>query len=293
MEEKALVIGGSGFVGSHIADCLSDRGYAVSIFDQSESPWLRPDQKMIIGDYLDRPLVDRAIRGVNVVYHFGGVADIDESANNPYETIHSNVLGTTCVLEAAVRNKVKRFLYASTVYVYSQFGSIYRASKQASEILIEAYSDEYNLDYTMLRYGSLYGPRAQKWNGLRRMVEGIVSNNHYTIGGTGQEMREYIHVNDAATLSVDVLDDTYKNCAVTITGTQVLSSRNLTEMICEISGSNTNIDFQEAVKSTHHYTLTPYRYTPKSAKKLVPKEFVDIGQGILEVVEDLDSKSLC
>ena len=72
MSKKAIVFGGSGFLGSHVADVLSDDGLDVTIFDRRQSPYLRPDQTMVIGDILDANKVRETIKGQDVVYHFAG-----------------------------------------------------------------------------------------------------------------------------------------------------------------------------------------------------------------------------
>jgi UDP-glucose 4-epimerase len=288
--DKVVVIGGSGFMGSHTADVLSDRGYKVTIFDNEPSVWLRDDQEMVIGDMLDRDAITKVVSGARYLYHFAGVADIAEARSNPYETVNINVMGTTIAVQAAVDAKVERFIYASTMYVYSPYGSFYRASKQAAEIVIEAYCENYDLDYNFLRYGSLYGPRAQDWNGLMSYVNQIVTNKKLDYSGTGEERREYIHVTDAARLSVDILDEQHTDQAITVTGQQVLNSQELINMIFEIAGIKKHIEFINPQKRSDHYISTPYRYTPKKAKKLIPGEFIDIGQGILEIVEELHLK---
>lgn len=132
---KVVVIGGSGFIGSHIADELSNRGFKVTIFDQVSSPWLREDQEMVVGDILDREAVSKAVKGAKYLYHVAGIADLGESTKHPYDTVHFNIMGTTVALEAAVQANVECFIYASTMYVYSPYGSFYRASKQAAEIV--------------------------------------------------------------------------------------------------------------------------------------------------------------
>jgi UDP-glucose 4-epimerase len=287
--EKVVVTGGAGFMGSHTADELSRRGYHVTVFDRHESPWLKPDQQMMLGDVLDHSSMMNALKGARYVYHYAGISDIEESLDRPVDTLNINVLGTSVVAEAARQSKVERVIYASTMYVYSPFGSFYRASKQAAETVLEAYQQEYGLDFTFLRYGSLYGPRAQDWNGLRKYVRQVVNEGKVAYAGSGEEKREYIHVCDAARLSVDVLDDRHCNRAITVTGSQVLSSREMIDLIFEIAGKPRNVDFEDAGRKGYHYNLTPYRYTPKQAFKLVPSEFIDIGQGILELVEELHS----
>jgi UDP-glucose 4-epimerase len=285
--DKVVVTGGTGFMGSHTADELTRRGYHVIVFDQAESPWLHPDQEMMIGDVLDPKSLAMAMKGARYVYHFAGIADIEESRSRPVETMNLNVMGASLVVEAARQSSVERVIFASTMYVYSPFGSFYRASKQAAETIIEAYQQEYALDYTFLRYGSLYGPRAQDWNGLRKYVQQVVEGGQITYAGTGEEKREYIHVYDAARLSVDVLDDKHRNRAITVTGSQILSSKEMMDLIFEIAGKKSDIVLTDTERKGYHYNLTPYRYTPKQAFKLVPSEFIDIGQGILELVEEL------
>ncbi len=285
--DKVVIIGGSGFMGSHTADELSRKGFQVTIFDREVSPWLRKDQEMIVGNLMDQVAVESALKGAKVVYHYAGIADIGEASDRPFDTIHANVLGTTIALEAAVKMGVESFVYASTMYVYSPYGSFYRASKQAAETIIEAYHEKFGIDYCLLRYGSLYGPRSQSWNGLKGFVTQVVREGKLDYFGTGKERREYIHVRDAARLSVDVLDEEHKNSAVIVTGTQVLSSCELIDMIFEIAGCEPQVAYAGAEGRAHHYVMTPYRYTPKVAKKLVPKEFMDVGQGILELVEEI------
>ena len=286
--DKIIVIGGSGFLGSHTADELSNRGYNVTLFDRVESPWLRSDQSMVVSDILDKDALEDTLLGANAVYHFAGIADIGDSKTRPFDTIERNVLGTTTVLETVRKLTLERLVFASTMYVYSPHGSFYRASKQAAETIIEAYHEEYKIPYTILRYGSLYGPRAQGWNGLRNYVEQVVSNHSLNYDGTGRERREYIHIRDAARLSVDILDKAYENRAITVTGSQVISSSDLIEMIFEIAGIEQSVTYTEGNWHDYHYSMTPYRYTPKHATKIVPAEFTDLGQGILEVVEEIN-----
>ena len=287
MKDKAVVIGGSGFLGSHLADALTNAGYAVSIFDVRRSPWLKPDQEMILGDIRDEDILHECIAGSRYVYHLAGIADIDEAARSPRTTVEQNIIGSTVVLDCCLHEKVERFLFASTLYVYSEQGSFYRVSKQAVELLIEAYHERYGLDYTILRFGSLYGPRAQEWNGLKRYVTQAVREGRIVYLGTGEERREYIHVKDAARLSVEALAPEHANQCITLTGTQILNSNELLRMIKEIMGGKVEIEFNPEQRDPEHYEMTPYRFTPRMARKMVPNVFVDIGQGILDLVEEV------
>lgn len=287
MKEKVVVIGGSGFLGSHLADALTEAGYTVSIFDVRTSPWLRPDQKMILGDIRDEQALRECVTGARYVYHLAGIADIGEAARSPRATVEQNIIGSTVVLDSCLSADVERILFASTLYVYSQQGSFYRVSKQAVELLIEAYQERYGLEYTILRFGSLYGPRAQEWNGLKRYVTQAVREGRIVYPGTGEERREYVHVKDAARLSVEALAPEHANHCLTLTGTQILNSSELLRMIREIMGDKVEIEFNPEQRDPEHYEMTPYRFTPRVARKMVPNVFVDIGQGILDLVEEV------
>ena len=169
-KEKILVTGSSGFIGGHIADFLDDLGYEVVLFDIIPSKYKRKTQKEIIGNIINFENVKKAMEGCSFVYHFAAQADIDSSSINPIETIQNNIIGTQNIMEAARKNNVERVLFASTIYVYSELGSFYRVSKQACEKMIEEYQKEFALNYTILRYGSIYGPRANEFNTIRNML---------------------------------------------------------------------------------------------------------------------------
>lgn len=286
---KVIVFGGSGFLGSHVADELTKRGHEVVIYDIQKSPYLRDGQKMIIGNILDSKKVHNSVKGCDVVYNFAGMADMDEAHFKPLETIEKNILGNTIILEACRKNKVKRFVFASTIYVYSDAGSFYRSSKQACESIIENYKDVFGLPYTILRYGSLYGPRAKENNWIHKILKQALTDGKITRHGDGEEIREYIHVKDAAKLSVDILSKEFENENVIITGNQPMKIKDLHTMIKEILGNKIKLEFLPTVSSSH-YEITPYSFNPKTAKKLVGTQSYDLGQGVLECLAEIYDK---
>lgn len=285
-DEIAIVYGASGFLGSHVADALSAAGYRVRLFDRSPSPYKRPDQEMIIGDIMDIGQVTAAAEGAGIVYNFAAIADIDEAHNKPVDTARINVLGNMHVLEAARLAGARRFVFASSVYVYSESGSFYRASKQAAERFIETYHDRYGLDYNILRYGSLYGRRADSRNGIYRMLHEAIDKHSITYQGSGDAMREYIHVEDAARMSVQVLAPEFANRHLILTGQERLRIRDVMTMISEIMPWSVALHFNEA-NSLHHYEITPYAFQPRIGRKMILNEHVDLGQGLLDCLKDI------
>jgi UDP-glucose 4-epimerase len=282
------VVGGSGFLGSHVADQLSEAGHTVRIYDQMDSAWRHSGQQMVIGDLLDSKALTRATAGADAVYNFAAIADLNDALSKPVQTVQVNVLGAVNVLEACRANQVKRLVYASTVYVYSREGGFYRCSKQAAEHYVEEYQRAYGLDFTILRYGSLYGPRSGASNGLYRIVRKALEHGKISYEGNPESIREYIHVADAARASVVALGEEFRNESVVLTGHQPMRVLDLLKMLAEIMGLPDAVDFRDE-DYAGHYVRTPYAYQPKLGRKYAPPLHVDLGQGLLQLIDEVRS----
>ncbi len=280
------VFGGSGFLGSHVCDKLTEAGHKVTVFDIHASPWLKAGQTMITANILDREAVDAAIKGADVVYNFAGIADIGEANMSIVRTTELNVLGNSLVLDACVRHKVKRFVFASTLYVYSKDGGFYRCSKQACELFIEHCQATYGLEYTILRYGSLYGPRSDSRNAIYRFVREALEGKRISYFGHPTALREYVHVEDAAGTTLEILSPEFANQNVIITGNQPMQVGDLLRMLAEMLGGGIEFEFLDK-DATGHYEITPYSFSPKIGRKLIPRLNIDLGQGLLKVIEDV------
>jgi UDP-glucose 4-epimerase len=285
---KFLVIGGSGFLGSHIADELTNCGYEVTILDVQYSKWLNSKQKMIIGDLLDLDFLNQIVSGFDYVYHFAALSDLNVAKSRPIESAKINILGTINVLEACKNNNIKRLFYASSIYVNSRDGSFYRCSKIAAESYIEEYFNQYALNYTILRYGSLYGPRSDNHNGLWRIISRALQTKIISFEGSSESLREYIHVIDAAIASVSVLDNEFVNKQLVLTGQEPMKLKDLLHMIAEILGEEYVVKFGEEYNG--HYIRTPYSFKKDFAKKYIPPMHIDLGQGILELIKEIEKK---
>ena len=265
-QQSVVVFGGSGFLGSHTADVLSSNGYDVTIYDLYESDYINSSQKMVTGDVLDSKMVHSVIDGKDIIYNFSGIADIKESSLNPLKTIEYNIIGNSIILEACAKYKVSRFLFASSMYVYSKYGSIYRATKQSCELITETFCEENDVPYTILRYGSLYGPRCSEWNGIYRLLNDAINNKKIIFDGSGEEYREFINVKDAAELSLKALEKKYENVYLMLTGNERLKYSDFINMIKEILNGDIEVGFT-GIEKSDHYILTPYTFSPKVAKK--------------------------
>ena len=283
---KVLVTGGAGFLGSHVADVLTSSGHAVTILDKISSQYCQANQRMVIGDLQDRSLVESLVRDAEVIYHFAGISDIDECKEKPVETAQDNIMGTVYLLDAAVGASIRRFVFASSAYVYSDAGYFYRCSKQACEAYIETYHKLHGLEYTCLRYGSLYGLRADERNSIFKLIDSAIREKKIVYHGTGQEVREFIHVLDAAKISVRILDPEFANENINLTGPERMTYAELLAMIKEMLHNQVEIHIEPSTRDAH-YTNTPYNFSPKLGKKMIQDPHIDMGQGLLQCMADV------
>ncbi|MDE2237818.1 MAG: NAD(P)-dependent oxidoreductase, partial [Elusimicrobia bacterium] len=288
------VFGGSGFLGSHVADALSQAGFAVTIFDSRPYAHLGEGQRMVIGDIRCEADVEKAVHGAEAVYNFAGIADLREAHERPVDTVGINILGNCVLLEACAKAGVKRYVFASTIYVYSQAGSFYTASKKACESYIENYQRYRGLDYTILRYGSLYGSRSNDSNIVHRLIRQALTEGRMTYFGDGEETREYVHVDDAARFSVEILEPEFANQNLIIAGHQAIKVRELMEMISELLGGKIKLEFNAkdgGAPANTHYHQTPYSFTPKIGRRLIGRQYIDLGQGLLRLMDEASAEA--
>ena len=163
-----VVVGGSGFVGSYVVDELCRRDFSVVNIDLNPPKWTLLDHEYRQGNILDFSQLDELVdKDTDYILNFAGLADINEALSRPVKTIQQNVLGNLNVLEVARSKDIKKFVYASSVYAFSNQSSFYGVSKNTSEQLVEEYWKQFGLKFVILRYGSLYGERADNHYGRK------------------------------------------------------------------------------------------------------------------------------
>jgi UDP-glucose 4-epimerase len=289
---KAFVTGGSGFLGRHIVKELLKGDQEAVLYDRVRSPYLdggefdSPSLRVVMGDILDLTALTRAMTGCQVVFHTAALADLDTTRTRPLDTMEINVMGTARCLEAARRCGVGRFLFASTVYTSGHHGSFYRVSKQAGESLCRTYFDEFQLPYTILRYGSLYGREPNHWNFIYSVCKALLTEREFHYASPATAVREYIHINDAARETVRIATDPrLANRAVLITGHQRMTVKEFFDMVQEILGYKVKITYTPKEK-TRHYVMTPYSFEMEVPVRVNLSSYVDINEGILDCLRD-------
>ena len=237
---KALVTGGSGFIGSHVVDYLRSHGVQVRVFDMV-MPSFRKDIEYYHGSLLNTEALLMAMNRIDVIFHLAAVADVNDVYNDPLRSEEINVRGTINLLEAARKTAVKRLVYASTTWVYSDAESevvdentplhapshLYTATKLAAE-------------YYCRSYDSLYGLETSIPIFVRKSLNG----EPLTIAGDGQQYRKFVYVGDLARGTVLAMKPVAVNRVYNLDGTEVVTILDIAKTVQELVG-DTEIVFTE------------------------------------------------
>ena len=254
MRPVVLVTGGSGFIGSHVVDRLIAAGMAPRIFDRRPSPWHDPDRvPTVIGDITRIDDLTRAVRGCDAICHLAAAADVGEVSAHPLWATELNGGGTLNVLEAAREADVRRVVYASTVWVYSDVDAawvdedtplrapahLYTAGKLSGELYCRSYGELYGLETTILRFGIPYGPRARPAAVIPSFVDRAMRGEPLTIAGTGEQERSFVYVEDLADGVVRALAPAAIGRTYNLGGSETVTIRRLAEIVGEVVGDGT------------------------------------------------------
>ena len=211
--KNALVTGGAGFIGSHMADRLLAECNSVTVFDNLTAGKLnnigKHKDRFAQGDLRDKAAVEKAISGTDIIFHFGANASVPYSVDNPRYDFETNALGTFNLLEAALDSDVKKFVYASTAAVYGEPEQIpipeshslnpvspYGASKLAGERAGFAFKETYGLDFSAIRIFNTYGPRQPRYVMYDFIHKLKKDPSLLEVLGTGEQVRDYCYVSD-------------------------------------------------------------------------------------------------
>jgi UDP-glucose 4-epimerase len=247
---RVLVTGGSGFIGSFVVDQLRAAGHEAVIFDVRHSPHHgQGEVPTIIGDVLDLATLRAAVRGCDAVAHLAAAADVSEVAADREAAEQLNSRGTFNVLEAARAEGVSRVIYASTIWVYSEAeglvdedvplsppAHLYTATKLAGELYCRSYSELFDLDTTILRFGIPYGPRARPAAVVPSFVGKALRGEALSIAGTGEQTRRFVYVEDLAEGVVRALAPVAANRTYNLVGSDDISIRGIADTVRELVG---------------------------------------------------------
>ena len=225
--KTALVTGGAGFIGSHLVDRLLSSEYRVVIVDNLSTGKLKNLNPAATFHHVD--ITQSSINEVfhreqpDLVFHLAAQASVSVSTKDPIHDSNVNVIGTLHLLEAARRHGTEKFIYSSTggaLYGDPEHNpcteehpiapmSPYGVSKYVCELYLQLYHRLYQLDYTTLRYGNVYGPR-QEPHGEAGVVaifaQAMLEGKQPQIFGDGNQERDFVYIDDVVDANLLAID---------------------------------------------------------------------------------------
>ncbi len=308
--KKLLVIGGAGLIGSHTVDKLLEQDVGqVIVYDnfargrqENLAAALRDERVKIFeigGDILHTDILDAAMQGVDGVFHFAALWLL-QCHEFPRSAFNVNVGGTFNVMDACVRNGVKRLVYSSSASVYGDAvtdpmeedhpfnnQNFYGATKICGEAMLRAYHHRYDLDYVGLRYMNVYGPR-QDYHGayiavIMKMLDAIDRGEAPTIMGDGSEAFDFVAVEDCARANVCAMSAEAKDEFYNV-GTGVRTSlKELAEKLLNLTGSNQEIVY--APRSQATLVRNRIGSPRKASEEIGYTASIDLDEGLRRLIE--------
>lgn len=219
MRHDYLVLGGTGFIGSHLVDALAAAGHFVRVLARPQSArvaqerWPNPRIDIVIGDFNDPGVIDRVVRGCDAIFHLVSTTLPKSSNEDPVFDVETNVCGTLGVLDAAKKHGVRKVVFTSsggTIYGRCEASPIAEShptdptcshgiGKLAIEKYLRLYHELHGLDYCSLRVANPYGmgQRTEKAQGaVGVLLERVLKGRPFEIWGDGSVVRDYVHVSD-------------------------------------------------------------------------------------------------
>ncbi len=271
---QILITGGAGFIGSNLAKRLCKEGHQIVVLDSL----LRGNKldketfqniTFIQGDVRDFETVCKASQGCDAIYHFAAVLGVDIVADNPVETMDVEVIGTRNVVMAALKNNIKKILYASTsgIYGHSSIGNTafteevlvdprtsYAMAKRYNEIYLASHHFEKGMDVISLRFFNVYGANQDNRMVIPRFFEQALANDSLTVFGSGKQTRDFTYIDDTVEACVRLLQVKGSHI-VNIANEKEYNIEQLATIVKEITKSESEITYIDAPKNRYDYEV--------------------------------------
>lgn len=280
--KNIIVTGGSGFLGSNIVDLLIKKKFNVTVLDKKKPKHSKV--KFISSNLSNINKLKKITKKIDCIYHLAGVSNINEVATIPVKTIRDNILYTNNLLEAARLNKVKRFIFASSIYVHGQSGNLYTTSKKAAEDIIKNYNLLFNTKYTILRFATVYGTNNRGNDVISLFLKSALINKKIHVHNNGNQSRDFIHAKDVAECSWMALKKRYENQTLIVGNMKKIKVIEIAKIIKRITNSKSKIILNKKNKRFDDFDLNKVRNI--SIKNYMRyKSKYSLNKGIKELAE--------
>ena len=271
---KILVTGGGGFIGSHLVERLVKDGHEVVAMDillrgNKLKKEVLSEIHFLDEDVRNRDAVMRYTRGCEYIYHFAAVLGVDVVADNPVETMETEVIGLKNIVDAALLNKVDKIIYASTSGVYGHSAiersvtetiqidprTSYAIAKRYNEIYLKAVNEEKGLDSISLRFFNVYGERQDNRMVVPRFIEQAFKGEDITVYGDGQQTRDFTYIDDTIESCIKLSKIVKGSEIYNVANEDEITIKQLAEAIVKVTGSGSKITYIEAPKKRYDYEV--------------------------------------
>ena len=304
---SVLVTGGSGLIGSHTVDYLVEENVArIIVFDKfiNEKNLIKARKskkvEIIQGDISSSEDVEKALKGVDFAFHFAGMLLLS-AAENPRECLINNINGMFNLLEAFVEHDVKKLVYSSSISIYGSSKekilmkedyplrnrTMDGASKIVGEQFCRVFNDMTGLNYLALRYSSVYGPR-QHYEGvyprlIMHSLDRIGKGLPPQIQGRGDEVQDFIYVEDVAEANILALKSDVNDEAINIVEERPTTVKDLIQTLIAVTDPGLEIEYLPAPDKV----FVPYRwFSGEKARELLGfKPKTDLKTGLGKLIE--------
>ncbi len=301
---KVLVTGGAGFIGSHLVSALVDAGHKVivadillrgnkiekDVFDKIEfhNADVRNESKMI-----------ELSKGCNLIIHFAAVLGVDVVADNPVETMDTEIIGTRNICKAALLNGIDQIMYASTSGVYGHSAldqtvietinvdprTSYAIAKRYNEIYLAALNQEKGLNSISIRFFNIYGPRQDNRMVIPRFIEQAEKNEPITVYGSGNQTRDFTYVSDAVKSCMLLMENIKGSEIYNIANENEMSILELAEIIKKIMNSDSKIELVNSPSKRYDYEVgRRWGSSEKLFKKIHYKPLTTLSDGLKAII---------
>lgn len=294
---KIGITGGSGFIGTHVINALKTK-HDIVVFDRAK-PKIE-GIKFVSGNIINDSTKE-AFEKCDAVIHLAAAVGVKITEEDPVLTLDTNILGTKNVLEACRANKIKKIILASSSEVYGEPLKTpieesdpvipitnYGASKVAAEEYVKAYSANFGIKYSILRFFNAYGPGQSKDFVMPEFVSKASENEPIVIHGSGSQIRAFCHVSDIAngiSLAIDNGDNEIMNIG---NDAEPITIFELAKKIVSITNSKSNIQFVPFVDSNRKRRKEIINRIPdiRKARRILSYEpSISLNDGIISVLK--------
>lgn len=271
---KILVTGGAGFIGSHLVKHLVNAGNEVVVLDNL----LRGNKiereifekiEFYKDDVRNFEIVKKLSQQCDYIYHFAAVLGVDVVADNPVETMDTEVIGMKNVVDAALLNNVRKVIYASTSGIYGHSAieksvteniqvdprTSYAMAKRYNEIYLKAAYEEKGLNSISVRFFNVYGKAQDNRMVIPRFIEQAINNEPLTVFGNGNQTRDFTYIEDTIKACL-LLAEKVNGCDIfNVANENELSIYELAKEIIKLTNSKSEIAMIEAPKKRYDYEV--------------------------------------